>query len=225
MFLVASQSLVTATHPRSPVSEAFRTLHKNIQFSSLERPIRTLLVTSTSAEEGKSTTLANLAVTFAEGGTRVILVDADLRRPALHTLFGVPNNAGLTSLFIQENQPIPLVDTAIPNLRLLPSGALPPNPSELLGSPKMDAIIEELKGQAKSVLSDCPPIVAVTDAAVLARKVDGVLLVVSAGRTKRDHAANAKSLLEKVNANILGVVLTNVKVEASLYRYYSQQKK
>ncbi len=225
MFLVASQSLVTATHPRSPVSEAFRTLRTNIQFSSLERPIRTLLVTSTSAEEGKSTTLANLAVTFAEGGTRVIVVDADLRRPALHTLFGVPNNAGLTSLFIQENQPIPLVDTAIPNLRLLPSGALPPNPSELLGSPKMDAIIEELKGQAKYVLFDCPPIVAVTDAAVLARKVDGVLLVVSAGRTKRDHAANAKSLLEKVNANILGVVLTNVKVEASLYRYYSQQEK
>ena len=225
MFLVASQSLVTATHPRSPVSEAFRTLRTNIQFSSLERPIRTLLVTSTSAEEGKSTTLANLAVTFAQGGTRVIVVDADLRRPALHTLFGVPNNAGLTSLFIQENQPIPLVDTAIPNLRLLPSGALPPNPSELLGSPKMDAIIEELKGQAEYVLFDCPPIVAVTDAAVLARKVDGVLLVVSAGRTKRDHAANAKSLLEKVNANILGVVLTNVKVEASLYRYYSQQEK
>jgi len=223
--LVASQSLVTATHPRSPVSEAFRTLRTNIQFSSLERPIRTLLVTSTSAEEGKSTTLANLAVTFAEGGTRVIVVDADLRRPALHTLFGVPNNAGLTSLFIQENQPIPLVDTAIPNLRLLPSGALPPNPSELLGSPKMDAIVEELKAQAEYVLFDCPPIVAVTDAAVLARKVDGVLLVVSAGRTKRDHAANAKSLLEKVNANILGVVLTNVKVEASLYRYYSQQDK
>jgi len=225
MFLVASQSLVTATHPRSPVSEAFRTLRTNIQFSSLERPIRTLLVTSTSAEEGKSTTLANLAVTFAQGGTRVIVVDADLRRPALHTLFGVPNNAGLTSLFIQENQPIPLVDTAIPNLRLLPSGALPPNPSELLGSPKMDAIVEELKAQAEYVLFDCPPIVAVTDAAVLARKVDGVLLVVSAGRTKRDHAANAKSLLEKVNANILGVVLTNVKVEASLYRYYSQQEK
>jgi len=223
--LVASQSLVTATHPRSPVSEAFRTLRTNIQFSSLERPIRTLLVTSTSAEEGKSTTLANLAVTFAEGGTRVIVVDADLRRPALHTLFGVPNNAGLTSLFIQENQPIPLVDTAIPNLRILPSGALPPNPSELLGSPKMDAIVEELKAQAEYVLFDCPPIVAVTDAAVLARKVDGVLLVVSAGRTKRDHAANAKSLLEKVNANILGVVLTNVKVEASLYRYYSQQEK
>ena len=223
--MVASQSLVTATHPRSPVSEAFRTLRTNIQFSSLERPIRTLLVTSTSAEEGKSTTLANLAVTFAEGGTRVIVVDADLRRPALHTLFGVPNNAGLTSLFIQENQPIPLVDTAIPNLRLLPSGALPPNPSELLGSPKMDAIVEELKAQAEYVLFDCPPIVAVTDAAVLARKVDGVLLVVSAGRTKRDHAANAKSLLEKVNANILGVVLTNVKVEASLYRYYSQQEK
>ena len=218
-----SEQLITVSNPRSPIAEAYRTLRTNIQFSSLDRPLQTLLVTSTTPEEGKSTTLANLAVTFAQAGHRVILVDADLRRPMLHKLFGLPNSIGLTSLFIADAPgSLPLQETEVPNLMLLPSGPQPPNPSELLGSQRMDKVIAALKEASDYVLFDCPPIIAVTDAAVLGRKVDGVLLVVSAGKTKRDHAARAKLLLEKVNANLLGVVLTNAKLDMRLYQYYTQ---
>jgi non-specific protein-tyrosine kinase len=139
----------------------------------------------------------------------------------LHKLFGVPNNAGLTSLFI-EGMPeaLPLQQTAVEHLSLLTAGPQPPNPSELLGSQRMEKVIETLKAESDYVLFDCPPIMAVTDAAVLGRKMDGVLLVVRAGKTKRDHASRAKALLEKVNAHLLGVVLTNAKLEAGLYSYY-----
>ncbi|MEW6230758.1 MAG: CpsD/CapB family tyrosine-protein kinase [Chloroflexota bacterium] len=218
-------NLVTVTNPRSPVSEAFRTLRTNIQFSSLDRPLKTILVTSTDPGEGKSTVLANLAVTMAQSGLRTVVADCDLRRPSQHQLFGLSNINGLTSMMV-GNAPMQgasIQDTAVPNLRLLASGPLPPNPSELLGSRRMGEIIAFLKDQADLVLFDAPPIIAVTDAAVLASKVDGVLLVVNAGKTKRDLARRAKLLLDKVNANVLGVVLNNVKLEASLYRYYAGQ--
>jgi non-specific protein-tyrosine kinase len=217
-----ADELIAVADPRSPVSEAYRTLRTNIQFSSLDRPLRTILVTSTTAEEGKSTTLANLAVTFAQGGHPTIAVDSDLRRPALHKLFGVPNEKGLTTLVLDESSELALQPTSVPNLQVLPSGPLPPNPAELLGSHRMERLLEMLKAEAEFVLFDCPPIIAVTDAAVLARRVDGVLLVVSAGKTRREHAARAKSQLEKVNANIIGVVLNNVKADRNLYQYYSQ---
>ncbi|MBI4319068.1 MAG: CpsD/CapB family tyrosine-protein kinase [Chloroflexi bacterium] len=218
--LKEQQALVTFTDSRSPVSEAYRTLRTNIQYSSLDRTLATVLGTSTAPDEGKSTVMANLAVTFAQTGNRVVLVDCDLRRPRLHEIFGIENAAGLTTAIIDEAQTgLPVQDTFVPNLRLLPSGPPAPNPSELLGSRRMDKLIEALKAEADYVLFDCPPILAVTDAAVLARKVDGVLLVFSTGKTKRDHAAKAKVLLEKVNANILGVVLNNVKLDSSLYRY------
>lgn len=213
--------LITVADPRSPVSEAFRTLRTNIQFSSLDRTLRTILVTSTAAEEGKSTTLANLAVTFAQGGHQTVAVDTDLRRPSLHKIFGISNDIGLTSIALDEAPILDLQDTSVPNLRVLPSGPLPPNPSELLSSHRMELIIELLKATAEYVLFDSPPIIAVSDAAVLARRVDGVLLLVSAGKTKRDHAIKAKAQLEKVGANIIGVVLNNVKVDKNLY-YYSQ---
>lgn len=217
------QQLITIREPKSPAAEAFRTLRTNIQFSSLDKPLRTLLLTSTSPEEGKSTTLANLAITFALGGSRVLMVDCDLRRPTLHSLFGLDNDRGLTSIMLDNTtaEP-PVVATPVQSLWLLPSGPLPPNPSELLGSKKMDSIIETLKDKADIILLDSPPIIAVTDAAVLARKVDGILLVFSVGKTKRDHASKAKALLEKVNANILGVVLTNVQLDVSVYRYYAK---
>ncbi len=214
--------LITIADPRSAVSEAYRTLRTNIQFSSLDRALRTILITSTVAEEGKSTTLANLAVTFAQGGNRTIAVDSDLRRPSLHRLFGVPNEAGLTTMVLEERNDLLLQSTDVPNLSVLPSGPLPPNPSELLASRRMERIVEILKAEADFVLFDCPPIVAVSDAAVLAPRVDGVLLVVSSGKTKRDSAARAKAQLETVNANIIGAVLNNVKGDRNLYTYYSQ---
>lgn len=214
------QELITIANPKSPVSEAYRTLRTNIQFSSLDKPLRTLLVTSSSPSEGKSTTVGNLGVTFAQAGYQVILVDCDLRRPSLHEIFSLENDVGLTSLAIGELPPtMPARDTSIPNLRVLPSGPLPPNPSELLGSQRMEKIIEILRSEADFVLFDCAPVLAVTDAAVLARKVDGVVMVVSAGKTKREHAAKAKVLLEKVSANILGVALNNAKFDSTLYRY------
>jgi non-specific protein-tyrosine kinase len=180
------------------------------------------MITSAGANEGKSTTLANLAVTFAEAGRDVIAVDCDLRRPSLHHLFDLPNDRGLSKA-ISDEVPVDevLLPTVVSHLRVLPSGMVPPNPSEVLGSQRMDRVIAALRSLADIVLFDAPPTIAVTDAAVLGVKVDGVLLVVSAGRTKRDHALRAKTLLEKVNAKVLGVVLNNVKFDGSLYQYYS----
>lgn len=219
------ESLVTVLNPRSPVAEAYRTLRTNIQFSSLDKPIKTLLVTSTGADEGKSTTLANLAVTIAQTGTKAVVVDCDLRRPAQHKIFGLRNQTGLTTCMLGEiKDDLPLQETVVPNLRLLPSGPLPPNPSELLGSRRLEEVIAALREQAEFILFDAPPIIAVTDAAVLATKMDGTLLIINAGKTKRELARRAKALLEKVNANILGVVLNNVKLEGRLYQYYAAQE-
>jgi len=221
-----SDSLVTLTNPRAPVSEAYRTLRTNLEFSSLDKPIKTMVVTSPGPEEGKSTTLANLAVTLAQAEKQVILVDCDLRRPSQHELFGLSNGVGLTTMVVDDEamKKPPLFDTEVAGLRLLPSGPLPPNPSELVGSRRMAEIIAMLSEQADIVLFDAPPIIAVTDAAVLASRVDGVLLVVKAGATKRDQARKAKALLDKVNAHLVGAVLNNVKMDTSYYRYYAGQE-
>lgn len=221
-----SSSLATLRTPRSPVSEAYRTLRTNLEFSSLDKPLKTLVVTSPGPEEGKSTTLANLAVTMAQAEKEVILVDCDLRRPSQHEIFGQSNDVGLTTMVVDEkamSQP-PLLEIGVPGLLLLPSGPLPPNPSELVGSRRMQEIIAALSERADVVLFDAPPIIAVTDAAVLASRVDGVLLVVKAGGTKRDHAQKAKALLDKVNAHLVGAVLNNVKLDTSYYSYYAEKK-
>lgn len=215
-----NSALITLRDPASAAAEAYRTLRTNIQFSSLDKPIHTLLVTSTAPDEGKSTTLANLAVTMAQAEQRVLLVDCDLRRPSLHQLFGVSNEQGLTSAILEQGEaPLPIQPTAVPGLSLLPSGPLPPRPADLLGSRRMEALIARLRAEADIVLFDTPPVVAVTDAAVLATRMDGVLLVLQAGRTRRDRAREARQKLEKVKANIIGVVLNNAKLEAG-YGYY-----
>jgi len=212
--------LITLRDPRAPAAEAYRTLRTNIQFSSLDKPLHTLLATSTAPDEGKSTTLANLAVTMAQAEQRVILVDCDLRRPTLHTLFNLSNEAGLTSMILaQGDTPPPLQDTGVPGLSLLASGPLPPRPADILGSRRMEAVIARLRAEADIVLFDTPPVIAVTDAAVLATKLDGVLLVFQAGKTSRERARQARQLLEKVKANIVGVVLNNAEVEQG-YGYY-----
>jgi capsular exopolysaccharide synthesis family protein len=215
--------LITVADPRSPVSEAYRTLRTNLDFSSLDKPIKTMLVTSAGPGEGKSTVLANLAVTTAQAGRKVILVDCDLRRPNLHNIFDLKNDVGLTTMVVDDAamESPPLRDTGVESLQLVSSGPLPPNPSELLGSRRMEEIIAALLERADVILFDAPPVVAVTDAAVLATKVDGVLLVVNAGGTKRDYARVAKARLEKVNANLLGAVLNNVRFDVSLHRYYA----
>ncbi len=218
-------ALITLTNPRSPIAEAYRSLRTNLEFSSLDQPLRTMIVTSAAPGEGKSTTLANLAVTIAQAGKRVILADCDLRRPAQHRLFGLPNSAGLTTMVVDDQamSSPPLQETGVPNLWLLASGPPPPNPAELLGSRRMTDIIAALLDRADMVLFDAPPVIAVTDAAVLAAKVDGVLLVLRAGKTKREHVQRAKALLEKVNARVVGTVLTNVQPDASLQYYYAAE--
>jgi non-specific protein-tyrosine kinase len=216
----SNEVLIALRDPRSPTSEAYRTLRTNIQFSSLDKPLRTLLATSTSLDEGKSTTLANLAVTMAQAEQRVILVDCDLHRPGLHSIFALPNEHGLTSVILEQGEaPLPLQQTNVPGLSLLASGPLPPRPADLLGSRRMEALIERLQAEADVVLFDTPPVTAVTDAAVLATRLDGVLLVFQAGKTRRDRAREARRMLEKVKANIVGVVLNNARLETG-YEYY-----
>jgi non-specific protein-tyrosine kinase len=192
-----------------------------VQLSSLDKPIRSLLVTSAGPDEGKSTTLANLAVTFAQAGNRTLLVDCDLRRPALHALFGAANDPGLTSMLLAEGAVPPIARTPVDGLELLPSGPLPPNPSEILSSRRFQSLLEALKTSADLLLFDSPPALAVSDAALLSRLVDAVLVVVSAGKTKRDHAARVRQLMDRSGARVLGVVLNNARVDASVLSYYA----
>ena len=215
-------NLVTVSDPRSAAAEAYRALRTNLSFSSLDDPIHTLVVTTPAPQEHKSLVIANLAIIMAQGGNRTILVDCDLRRPALHEIFGLDNRAGLTTMMLDKaamDAP-PLQGTEIENLSVLPSGPLPPNPADLLGSRRMDAVIARLIQGADIVLLDAPPVVAVTDAAVLGSKVDGVLLVVSAGVTRREHAERAKEMLEQVNVRIVGAVLDNAPADALMGSYY-----
>jgi capsular exopolysaccharide synthesis family protein len=214
--------LITVSEPRSPISEAYRTLRTNLDFAGLDQALETLVVTSAGVGEGKSTTLANLAVVSAQAGRRVILVDADLRRPTLHQTFGLDNETGLTSVMMDESALAspPLQDTKIEGLSVLTSGPLPPNPADLMGSRRMEEVIAALSEQADQMFFDTPPVVAVTDAAVLATKVDGVLLVISAGKTRREYARTAVQRLEQINARLVGTVLTNVQLGTGFKGYY-----
>jgi non-specific protein-tyrosine kinase len=183
--------------------------------------VETLIVTSAGRDEGKSQVLANLAVTMAQGERRTILVDADLRQPGLHDVFDVANDRGLTTMILEEealDYP-PLLDVGVENLLLIPSGPLPPNPADILGSRKMEQAIAAFRERADVILFDAPPVVGVTDAAVLGTKVDGVLLVVSAGRTRREHAQRAKELLERVHVRIIGAVLNEAARGATMSGY------
>ena len=213
-------NLITLTDPRSPVSEAYRTLRTNLSFYSLDNPIRSLVVTSPAADEGKNQLVANLAVTMAQSGRRTVLVDCDLRRPSLHSFFDLESEPGLTDRLLSEVDELPLQQTSIENLFLLASGPKPPNPADMLGTKKIDEIIATLVEQFDIVLFDTPPVIAVTDAAVLGVKVDGALLVINAGKTRRDQAERAKELLEKARVRSIGAALTNAPRDSGGAGYY-----
>lgn len=193
-------------HPKSPVVEAFRTLRTNLQFLDFEGHLKSLGITSALPGEGKSTVAANLAVAIAQAGRSAVLVDADLRRPELHRIFGVANRVGLTNLLVDGAGEEALQSTKVDGLRLLTSGPLPPNPAELLSSPEMERVIALLGSSADVVIYDTPPATAVTDAAVLGAKIDGMLLVLRLGKAPRDAVMRAKKLLENANVRVLGVV-------------------
>jgi len=219
--------LVAALLPNAPASEALRTLRTNLRFASVDEPIGTLLVTSPDAGTGKTTVAANLGVVWAQAGLQVVLVDADLRRPSLHQKFGLKRDVGLTDLLIGDVQNVGecMMPTQIDGLSLIPSGPTPPNPSELLGSARMETVLAEIRGSAGLVLLDSPPTLPVADAAVLARVVDRVLLVLEAGRTGRDAARQAVDNLAQVGARLVGAVLNAIPTPrgSAYYKYYSER--
>ncbi|PID87268.1 MAG: capsular biosynthesis protein [Chloroflexi bacterium] len=214
-------SLITLTDPQSPVSEAYRTLRTNLSFYSLDNPLRSLVVTSPAVGEDKGELVANLAVTMAQSGRKTLLIDCDLRRPVLHECFGLSNESGLTNMILNDEQAPPLQETRVANLTLLTSGSKPPNPADLLGSKKVDQLIVNMTEQFDFVLFHAPPVVALTDATILGAKVDGVLLIITAGKTRRDHAEKAKDMLEKAHVRVVGVALTNAPKDSSLGDYYN----
>jgi succinoglycan biosynthesis transport protein ExoP len=214
--------LITMAEPRSPVSEAFRAIRTNLQFASVDKPIQKLLVTSPSPADGKTTVAANLGVAMAQGGKKVALIDADMRRPRIHKVMDIPNRMGLSSLFVQSEISLDgsMQKTKSDGLYIITSGDLPPNPAELLGSDKLAEILNMVAKETDLVILDSPPIVAVTDSAVLAHRVDGVIVVVKPGVTKLAAARQAVDQLQRVGANVLGVVLNDVDFGQSRYRYY-----
>lgn len=215
---------IVQNDPKSPISEAFRTLRTNIRFSNLDKPLKTLLITSPIPEAGKSFVSVNLALTIAQNENKVILVDTDLRKPVIHKIFEEDNKPGLTNILVEDKkieEVIRRLSDINPNLYYIPSGPIPPNPSELLGSNKMKEVLRELQDQADLVLFDSPPVIAVTDALVLANQIDGVVLVLDSGEVTREAAKQARMLLEKVKAKILGTVLNKVDMEREgHYQYY-----
>lgn len=216
-----SSRIVAHNTPRAPVSEAYRVLRTNLSYSAVDGGLRSLLISSASAGEGKSTTAANLGIVMAQTGKRVMLVDADLRRPVQHKIFGVQNNQGLTTAILDKQTPLDfhVQKTQIPNLNLLPSGPIPPNPAELLNSQRMAELLETLKETSDLIIFDSPPILTVADATILAPQVTGALLVVEIGRTKRNFLIQAVERLHNSNATVFGTVLNRLNPSRSGYYY------
>ncbi|GED49155.1 exopolysaccharide biosynthesis protein [Carnobacterium maltaromaticum] len=216
-------SLVTVTKPNSVVAEQFRTIRTNIQFSMIDRDLKSLIFTSSGPGEGKSTTSANLAVVFATQGKRVLLVDADMRKPSVNKTFKLSNHEGLTTLLTEKEVVLGDVvhETNTENLFILTCGPIPPNPSELLDSKKMNRVIEILEETFDLVIFDMPPIVSVTDAQIMASKTDGTVFVIRNGIATKEAVLKAKQLLDIVNANVVGTIFNALeKRKVKAYKYY-----
>lgn len=214
-------NLVTLTDSKSVAAEAYRTLRTNIQFSSYDQEVKVITVTSSRPAEGKSTVACNMAITFAENGKRVLLIDADLRRPTVSKKFKLPNSMGIVNVILNHDLFQETVHKdVVTGLDIITSGVIPPNPSELLGSKKFQKLMEEMKGMYDTIILDSPPLLAVTDAQVLTTISDGTIIVAQHGVTKKEEILQAKDLLEKVKGNILGVVLSQIPPEDNGYYYY-----
>lgn len=216
--------LITKISPKSPISEAYRAFRTNLQFSNIDTPPRMLLVSSSATKEGKSTTCANLAITMAQSGSRTLVIDCDLRRPTMHQHFGIDRRSGLTNVLAGElsfESAVRATDT--PNLYILPSGDIPPNPAELIASNQMKSTLQRAREEFDYVILDSPPIIAVTDAVILSTEVDGMILVVSSGYVNKKEVTRAISLLKNVKSNILGVLINGLNIKriyGSYYYYY-----
>lgn len=218
----SKRTLITATNPKSPIAEQYRAIRTSMQFSMIDKELRTLLCTSGSPSEGKSTTTSNLAVTLAQQGQKVLLVDADLRKPTIHQVLQVSNKRGLSSLITKKVaiKDAVVTKTNVNGLHVLTSGPIPPNPSEMLGSSAMGELIDELLELYDIVLFDTPPILAVADALVLANYCDGAILVLRSHQTEKKNLVKAKELLHRSNVNVLGAVLNGVDSKHADYSNY-----
>jgi succinoglycan biosynthesis transport protein ExoP len=213
---------ISLVQPRSPITESFRALRTNLTYSSVDRPLRRILITSSTPQEGKTTISANLTVVLAQGEKKAILIDADLRRPTVHKKFGLMNRLGLSSLFLRslENIPATIQSAGIPGLSVMTSGSIPPNPAELLTSHRMVEILDRLNQDFDLIVIDTPPVLTVTDAVSLAPGMDGVIVVVKPGFTKESALKQTLEHLRNVNARVLGVVLNEVNPRSRKYGYY-----
>ncbi|MEJ6951727.1 CpsD/CapB family tyrosine-protein kinase [Natronospora cellulosivora (SeqCode)] len=220
--------LIVKNNPKSPVAEAYRNIRTNLSFLSPDKPLKTLLFTSSGTAEGKSLTLVNIALSMVQNGKKVIIIDADLRKPMQHKFFEMSNFTGLSSILTGEIElENGLRETGIEGLQLISTGVIPPNPAELLNSRRMEKLLKEAEEVADIILIDSPPVIAVTDAAVLANKVDGVILVIASHQTDKEILIKSQETLERVHANILGVVLNKYPAHEDgkyLHYYYYGHK-
>ncbi|WP_130805898.1 CpsD/CapB family tyrosine-protein kinase [Senegalia massiliensis] len=216
--------IVTHYDPKSPIAEAYRTLRTNIQFSNFDKKLKSIVVTSAGPGEGKSTTAVNLAVSMAQDNKAVLLIDCDFRKPQMHKYFAASNRVGVTNI-IAEGMEQDLASTHIKDFKLdvLPSGPIPPNPSELLGSNRMKEFIESMENIYDMVIIDAPPVGVVTDASIISTYVGGVILVCGSGQAHIEASKHAKELITKVGGNILGVVLNKIPMNEGRYAAYSYQ--
>jgi len=213
--------LVTHYDPKSSVAEAYRTLRTNIQFMNPDNPIRTLVVSSAGPGDGKSTTVVNIAITFASLGKKTLLIDGDLRKPILHKVFDISRGPGLTHAMIEDLNDTDIIrKTEISNLYIITCGDIPPNPSEILSSQKLKNFIERMKSEFEIILFDSPPIIAVTDASVISKMTDAILLVVKSGVTDTRVVARTVELLKQVKTHLIGAVLNGVNITAGYDSYY-----
>lgn len=236
--------LIVERKPRSPISEAYRTIRTNIEFSSIDSTVKKILITSSGPEEGKSTTSSNLALAFAQSGKKTLLIDADLRKPTIYKQFKISNRIGLSNIIVDGVNIFDMAKAQVDGLGIyeiihhynekldiLTSGTIPPNPSEILGSKKMSTFLEAISSKYDKVIIDTPPVNLVTDAQLISTMVDGVVLVVASEITHKESAKRAILLLERVNAKILGAILTRMKVKKNAngyngyYNYYVNENK
>lgn len=226
------KELVVFNRPKSPVSEAYRSIRTNIQFANIDKNVKAIVVTSSTKSEGKTTTLSNLAITMADLGKKIIVVDCDLRKPRIHKAFGLTNIGGVSDILLNSAYYTDYIKkTDIKNLDILTAGQIPSNPSEMISSNSMKKLLNQIRDDYDYMFIDAPPAVVVTDASILSTIADGVILVCSSGNVEIELAMSAKQSLLNVGANILGVVLNKVNIESKsfyysyYYQYYGKEEK